>query len=243
MENNKNHTDWWPVLVGEQLFLAVLSRAIQNPPDQQWLQSLIAEGVFSESPLDGTCNELKEGLTILQSWSESNKEGISAEQFLDLQSDYARLLIGPAKPLAPPWESVYFNEDLMIFQEQTVQVRKWFRRFGLEPEKLHKEPDDHVGLELSFLAHLAGLGLRALEAKDGAKFQESILAQHEFIHEHPIKWVFAWCNLVEQHAHTDFYRGLGRLINGAMQVLAATFDVTLPQESLRQSRNRKMETV
>lgn len=232
-EINLKNNDWQAVLLGESLLLGVLSKTIQNTPDRQWLQTLIDEDVFSESPLDAICLELQEGLAILQSWSEANRSGISDEQFLNLQTDYARLVIGPAQPLAPPWESVYFNEDRMIFQEQTVQVRNWYRQFGLEPEKLHQEPDDHVGLELSFLVYLAGLGLQALEAQDEVALQNSIEAQHRFLCEHPVKWVPAWCARVEQYARSDFYRGLGRTIRGALLVLASTFDVKIPQEVIR----------
>lgn len=232
-ENNLKNTDWQSVLLGESLLLGVLSKAIQNAPDRQWLQTLVDEDVFSESPLDGTCQEIQDGLTLLQSWSETNRGGISDEQYLDLQTDYARLIIGPAQPLAPPWESVYFNEDHMIFQEQTVQVRNWYRRFGLEPEKLHQEPDDHVGLELSFLAYLAGLGLQAYEAQDEPKLLSSIQAQRQFISEHPVRWVPFWCARVEEYARSDFYRGLGRLIHGSLLVLASTFDVKIPREVAR----------
>ena len=233
MENNAINLDWQSVLLGESLLLGVLSKAIQNVPDRQWLQTLVDEDVFSELPLDGTCQELQDGFATLKSWSEANRGGISDEQFLNLQTDYARLTIGPAQPLAPPWESVYFNEDHMIFQEQTVQVRSWYRRFGLEPEKLHQEPDDHVGLELSFLAYLAGLGLQALEAQDEPRLLSTIQSQRQFLAEHPMKWVPAWCARVEQYAHSDFYRALGCLIHGALLVLASTFDVEVPREAAR----------
>ena len=53
----------------------------------------------------------------------------------------------------------------MIFQEQTLHVRQWYSRFGLQVVKLHKEPDDHIGLELEFVAHLANLALQAIRSE------------------------------------------------------------------------------
>lgn len=221
--------DWNAILLGEVLFLGVLSRAIQSDPDREWLESLIDKDIFSESPLEGTCPELEEGLSLLHTWSQSVRSGISDEQFGNLQADYSRLLIGPAKPLASPWESVYFNEDHMIFQEQTAQVRAWYRRFNLEPEKLYREPDDHIGLELAFLAHLAGLGLQALEMDDDGQFTEILQAQSQFIAEHPLKWVPVWEEQVAKHARSDFYRGLARSIYGAMLVMAEIRQINLPK--------------
>ena len=59
-----------------------------------------------------------------------------------------RAFSSSAKVLTPP-ESVYFSEERLVFQEETLQVREWYRRFDLQSVKLH-EPDDHVGLELTF---------------------------------------------------------------------------------------------
>lgn len=233
MTNTKNEIVWKPILLGEALLLQVLSRAIRNDPDRGWLQTLIQEEVFTESPLDVVSPEAEEGMGILQEWSVRNREGIPDDHFLELRADHTRLFIGPGKPIAPPWESVYFNEDRMIFQKQTVQVRNWFRRFGLEAEKVYQEPDDHIGLELSFLAALAKIGLEALEEKDEARFEELLQAQKDFLFEHPLQWVKTWSDLVVERAQTDYYRGLAKMIHGTLLALAATFDVKVPQESAR----------
>ena len=132
------------------------------------------------------------GLHLLQAWAQENRESISNERLTDLKTDYTRLFVGIVKPIAPPRVPVYFNENRMIFQEQTIQVRQWYRCLGLEPEKLHKEPDDHIGLELSFLAYLAKLGLQALEENDDVKFEQILQAQRQFISEHPLKWTPGW---------------------------------------------------
>lgn len=143
-----------------------------------------------------------------------------------------RLFIGPEKVLAPPWESVYFNDERNIFQEQTLQVRQWYRQFGLEPEKLHSEPDDHVGLEFAFLAHLARLALEALERDDTAAFDQYLDAQRRFLVEHPLQWVPLWATLVTENARTDFWRGVALLARGVTIALAQLHDVKLPKELL-----------
>jgi TorA maturation chaperone TorD len=208
--------------------LGVLSKALQSNPDKEWLQALIEQDVFSEVPLESTCPELENGLCYLQAWTHANRDGLSDESFTHLQGDYMRLFVGLGKTLAPCWESVYFNEDQTIFQAETLKVRIWYRRFGLEPEKLYQEPDDHLGLELSFLAYLAQTALQALEENDIAKFEQTLLAQSQFISEHPLRWAPEWCRLVDQHAETDFYRGLALLIYGALLVISQQLQPELP---------------
>jgi TorA maturation chaperone TorD len=232
---NVNMDKWKINLLGETLLLGVLGKALQSNPDKQWLQSLIEQDIFSESPLESKCPELEAGLIHLQSWSRENQGGMSNEQFMQLQADYTRLFVGPGNIATPCWESVYFNEDRMVFQIQTLQVRQWYRRFGLEPEKLYNEPDDHIGLELSFLAYLAQLGLQALNENDEGRFKQILQAQRQFILEHPLKWVADWSALVNRHAKTDFYHGLALLAHGALLVMAEQLPSELSEEYQRES--------
>jgi TorA maturation chaperone TorD len=198
---------------------------IQSDPQREWLQSLIDQDVFSESPLESNHPDFVAGLHLLQTWAQESKEGISDQGLTDLKADYIRLFVGVGKTIAPPWESVHLNENRMIFQEQTLQVREWYRRFGVESENLYREPDDHIGLELAFLAHLAQLGLQALEENDEIKFGQTLQAQRQFISEHPLKWAPSWCELVEENAKTDFYRGLAKIISGTLFFLAESLEV------------------
>lgn len=220
---------WQEILLGEVLLFGVLSQITQRDPKQEWLQKLIAEDVFADSPLEGDHPDLVDGLRRLHEWCQANTAGIPDEELAALRADFTRLFVGIGKPVSPPWESVYFNEDRMIFQEQTLQVREWYRRFGLEAEKLYHEPDDHVGLELSFLAYLAGLCLTALQDNNEAEFERALQAQCKFLYEHPLTWIPYWCGLVEKHARTDFYRGLASLVRGSLYTLAEHLDVKLPE--------------
>ena len=224
-QNGSNNIDWKVILMGEMLLLGVLGKTIQSDPEMEWLQSLIDEDIFSESPMESTHQDYEAGLSLLHDWTQENTKGLSSERLTDLKADYIRLFVGVGKTIAPPWESVYLNENRMIFQQQTLEVREWYRRFGLESEKLHKEPDDHIGLELSFLTHLAKLGLQALDENDEVKLQQILEAQRRFISEHPLKWAPRWCELVEENAKTVFYRGLAKLIRGTLFSLAEYLEI------------------
>jgi putative dimethyl sulfoxide reductase chaperone len=224
--------DWTTTLTGEFLTLQLLGKLLYEYPQHEWYDLLASEGVFSELPFGSEQPTILAGQALLQAWTSAHQDGMSTEAFDELLSDYTRLFIGPGKVLAAPWESVYFGDDRTIFQEQTLQVRQWYRQFGLEPEKIHSEPDDHVGLEFAFLAHLARLALEALERDDTAAFDQYLDAQRRFLVEHPLQWVPFWATLVTENARTDFWRGVALLARGVTLELARLHDVKLPKELL-----------
>ena len=230
MKQEINNNDWVTNLTGENLLYALLGKVLYSELDKNWLQVLIDESVFSESPFGEEQKEIQKGIEKLQEWSLENKSGISDQSFLDLKADYTSLFVGVNKVLAPLWESVYFNDGRMVFQEETLKVRDWFRRFNLESEKIHKEPDDHLGLELTFIAHLAQLGLQALDNEDDSEFQRTLDAQRKFLTEHTLRWAFEWADLVEEFSKTTFYQGIGFLVRGALIETANMLDIDYSTE-------------
>ena len=202
-------------LLGEALLFGLLGRAVYNPPDKNWLNSLIEEDVFAEVPYSAEQKETKRGQELMQSWVQNNPKGISEESLKEVKADYTRLFVGVGKVLAPPWELVFFNEDRMVFQEQTLcRFAIGIGVLVLNLKTLHKEPDDHIGLEMSFIAYLAELGVKVLDEQDEEKYKLLNDAKRQFLSEHLLLWGPAWCALVKEHAKTDFYQGLGYLTIG-----------------------------
>jgi putative dimethyl sulfoxide reductase chaperone len=220
--------EWKETLTGELLLLSLLGRVIYNYPNERaWYQSLFEDDLFSEVPFASDQDETKTGLGLIQQWG---KAGITDLAFENMQADYTRLFIGIGKVLVPPYESVYFNEDRLVFQERTLEVRSWYLRFGLEAEKKKQEPDDHIGLELLFLSHLASLGIQALEKEDQPRFSELLDAQREFLKTHPGTWALSWCGLVQKNAQMDFYKGIAHLTRGALFSLSDVLHVALAKD-------------
>ncbi len=223
---------WKPSLMGETLLFGLLGKIFFEEIDKNWLETLISEDVFAESPLGSEQTDVQHGLELLQRWSAENRASVSEQEFKALKQDEMNLFIGTDHVIAPLWESVYFNERHLVFQEQTLQVREWYARFGLESERLYREPDDHIGLELTFVAHLATQALIALDAEDLVALEKYLQAQREFLSEHLLRWGPAWARLVRKHAETDFYRGLAYLTRGALAATAELLEVEIPKEVL-----------
>lgn len=126
-----------------------------------------------------------------------------------LRQDYQSLFEGPGNLLAPPWESVYLSDEKLMFEEQTLQVRQWYQNDNLQISNYGKEPEDHMGLELQYMAFLAKKSLQLLEDKKLLELNSHIAKQKEFLLKHPLRWVDRFAEKVQLNATTSFYRGLG----------------------------------
>jgi TorA maturation chaperone TorD len=144
----------------------------------------------------------------MQNELDSNSNNLAS--YLErLQSDFDRLFVGPGHLEAPPWESVYRSKERLVFGEQTVAVREIYRSFGLKSKKHHNEPDDHISLELEFMAWLCKQA-----ADPHISVEDCILnisGQTRFLNEHLLEWVPALCNDIEKAAESEFFRGLAFL--------------------------------
>ena len=214
--------DWF---TGEFLLFGLLGKLLYTFPNLDWYRSLVADDVFAELPLAADQPDAAAGLQRLQAWQAGLGGQLSDDTFDTLRSDYNRLFFGPGHLEAPLWESVHFNDERMLFQEQTAQVRNWYQRFGLATTSAAREPEDHLGLELTFLAHLAAQGLQAIDDQRPADVNALLAAQCQFLREHPLRWVPTWYRLVEHEARTEFWRGIAQLTHGAVQAVAQHLEV------------------
>ncbi len=213
------------LLAGQSLVLGLLGKILYRYPEQSMLETLLDEDLYTEIPFAGEQPDVISGLSSLSTWFQKGTLRSSEELLEDLRADYTRLFIGPGKVLAPPWESVHFGRERLTFQERTLQVRRWYARFGLQCEKLYNEPDDHVGLELAFVAHLSSLATQAVEQGDNETLAKYLDAQGAFLSEHLLTWVGTWCAQVLRESHTDFYRGIALIVRGVLAELAGTLGI------------------
>lgn len=228
--NDLSQTQQMEVMTGEVLIFGLLGRLLYREPDREWISSLIREGVFVESPFGSAQPAVQRGLQRAQSWGSLEDGLLPASLFKDLQADYFALFVGIGKVLAPPWESVYFSNERLVFQKQTLEVRGWYRRFGLQVEKLNQEPDDHIGLQLAFLAHLGTQVMEALEAGNMEQVEALQAAKSEFLQEHLLRWEGRWYEDVQKNARTGFWLGIADLLHGSLRASAELLDISRPLE-------------
>lgn len=194
------------------LALQLEAMAFYLPPSEPFLTTLDNGELLAEWPLGPHSPLTVRGLELLRTALASAP---AASLLPALRGDYTALFVGLEQVGAPPWESVYLSRDHLLFDEQTLAVRQAYAQYGLQIPKLEREPDDHIGFELLFLAHLLEQAGHALTRNDDAA-QGYLQAAQAFLQEHPQRWVEQFVERVLQRAETDYYRGWACLLTGSL---------------------------
>lgn len=203
-------------LKAQGMYLIVIGALISNCPEHEQLLQLASEDVFSAIPFAEDQPSTQEGARLLNSWLSTYEES----KLDALRADYMKLFEGPGMPKAPLWESVYTNEEEnLIFQEETLYVRDWYKRYGLQIQNLYKEPDDSIAYELQFIGHLTSKAADALLEGNDEEAREILEARQRFCSKHLLCWGFEWCILAAKEAGTTFYEGLAHLVEGILTEL------------------------
>ena len=115
-----------------------------------------------------------------------------------LEAEYARLFVGPGRPIAHPYESVHREGQVM--GDCTLTVRSLYTDEGLA-----SDPDllpDHVAVELEFMAHLAQKEAEAWGEGERDRAETSLRQQESFLREHLGRWLPDFChNVLAGEAH------------------------------------------
>lgn len=106
-----------------------------------------------------------------------------------LPGEYTRLFVGPAKPVAPLWESVFRDPDELLFQQSTLAVRQAYRSAGFKASAGPSQADDHLAIELDFMATLASESADAAEAGDIGRARLLMRHGSAFLANHLNLWL------------------------------------------------------
>jgi putative dimethyl sulfoxide reductase chaperone len=127
----------------------------------------------------------------------------------ECRDEFNFLFIGPNVLPAPPWESVYLGREHLLFEEQTLKVRESYKAYGLSFIRENNEPEDHILIELEFLAHLILMTLNT-EEKD---IRMKLLAdQAAFLEAHFLRWAPKFSDLFKKNVKTLWFKGASVLL-------------------------------
>lgn len=199
-------------LVGQHLAYQFLSKAFYEQPDADFIQMLVDNHLFDDWMIDSEQVDMRAGLGLLRAYCQSWDK----EQFQALKRDYMHLFIGPEHVLVPFWESVYLSPDHILYERQTLEVRQQYRRFGMALPENNIEPDDHLGLELLFVAYLFRLALAAVEQEQQESLNTILAGIRSFFDAHLLLWAGDCLQGIIQHAETPFLQGIAHLTLGCL---------------------------
>ncbi|ASM40061.1 molecular chaperone TorD family protein [Campylobacter sp. RM12327] len=129
------------------------------------------------------------------------------QEFLDeARWEFNRLFVGPARPKAVPYESVYFDYHNM-FGEKTMQVRDFYERAGLRVKKFDKFPDDFIGYEFEYLYFMS---YKALNDEDD--FAKIIQEKKSFLELHPSQWFDKFIELCIKESKLEIWKNLAEFL-------------------------------
>lgn len=131
-----------------------------------------------------------------------------AVELESLRIDFTRLFVGPFKLLAPPYGSVYLEDNRML-GESTIDVRNWYERESLDI--VIKDAPDHIAMELEFMYYLVTKQIQAIEEENLQIIRLFQQKQKSFLCSHIARWLPQFAENVQKNAQTEFYKKLAKL--------------------------------
>ncbi|MFC2159085.1 molecular chaperone [Acidobacteriota bacterium] len=208
-------TDAQEVYSSFAVCLEFLSRAFLREPEERALQRLVDEDLFSEWPLPGR-EDMSEGLRCMQRFSSEWESG----QLPYMRENFTRLFIGLERTLAPPYSSVYLGKEGILFDEETLKVRDFYTRFGLELKGKDIVPDDHIGIELHFLSTMCTETASAIGTGDQNHRRNCEAGIKSFLSDHLLLWIDPLAQNILENTENNYFRGIAFLSKGTVLILS-----------------------
>jgi TorA maturation chaperone TorD len=147
-------------------------------------------------------------------------EGAERKQLLvDFDVEYASLFLGTGKGRGRahvwPWESAYFTDPPRMYAGPYHEVCDAYRSVGYEKPKESKEPEDHIGLELDFMAHLCRLTTASIDNGNAEFALGYVRLQKEFMKDHLLRWAGKFSRRLldtSERRETDFYHAIATML-------------------------------
>ena len=218
------------------------ARLFQKEIDEEFYEQL-KQVRFPVNREETALTELQDALLRLNEYFTYD----AGETLEDFAVDYAKTFLGAGSAqtaAAFPYESVYTSPKRIMMQDAWVQVSEIFREKGIErDEKQCDLLEDHIAMELEYMAWLCDETAQQTETLFGLQEQK------EFLNRHLLNWVPEFCLDIKYYADTEFYRMVGQLTTGFLQfdsyVLDSMIDARMSREqtqtSYRVSRARLNE--
>ncbi|MDR2715290.1 MAG: molecular chaperone TorD family protein [Coriobacteriaceae bacterium] len=214
--------------VEEMQALHVLCRfcasALYEKPTAEMIAAYAQQAdLFLGEPFTSAAPEPGRALHVLFSAAGQPEEGEALLQELGQDYTYLFLMVGSSR--TSPYESVYRTDDRTLFGPTTVQVRKAYEAAGVELASSEHEPDDHIGLEFAFLAHLLGGMSEALQEGDQERLGAAEAQLRAFAQDHLLVFSDAYLYNLTRQAQSLYYQSVARVCSNTIALLSQEFDM------------------
>lgn len=226
-------------LKGREAIYCFLGRIYEKEVNEQLIKNYLAhkESFLKYKSIADVDANIKEGFEELHNYLDRLNEGELAEVVLELAVDYANLFLGlkhirEGKGILYPLESVYTTSDM--HKDVADQIHEMYLEASLIRSREFKEPVDHIALQLYFMAHLCSRAVKHIENGNLQSLLKNLKTQKTFLDEHLLKWVPKLVADVIENADTDFYKAIGKITKGLLDMERRTIN-----ELIKQTENIK----
>jgi len=202
------------ILETRRNFYAFLYRMYVEAPRRELADDLVNQRFHFEELTSLDVNEeISQGFRLLNEFMEKSKGREVDALHEDLVREYTRLFIGPSRPPVEPYEAWWVSGKRLGIP--LVKVKRDYRKAGIVKSRDYAEPEDYIGFELKFMHYLCE---EELSADTRERLKECLQLQREFLDEHILKWVPAFCDALYTYQRSDFYKGIAKLTKGFIRL-------------------------
>ena len=180
----------------------VLSRSFREEMDAEFASEFAKRFVFESD--DAQLAQKADAMKV-------SLQGIDDDAIEMLAVDFDRVFFGMGPITARhafPYESVYTSEKGIMMQEAYSQVVHAYREQKLAKDEAFTEPEDHIAVELAFMATLAERSAAFLREGHEEAAEQTVMQQLSFAKEHLLNWVDIFCVDLAAAADGSFYEHL-----------------------------------
>lgn len=185
---------------------SVLQAVYTFPPTAEKMDALAATKV-DDPLLAGPLESLRAAAQLISG---------SPERLEAVAQEFTRLFEGPGVPAAPPYASYYLNGGILM-GPPAIAARRSYVEWGLVPEELGGVHDDHVALELAFLAHVTEEATSAWELSDLARVEACAANEKAFVRTHLVGWIPQFCDRMKGASSDPLFQELATVTRAVLE--------------------------
>lgn len=159
------------------------------------INGLMFRDFFNAADMTSRCASLRYFFPESESWPQ--------DEALNVEYDFNVLFVGPATLLAPPYASVYLDDEPLLMGATTLSVREFLQSIGLSVTAENSFPDDHISYEIELAVMLL------VHARHSPQYHEALT---RFVRAHLELWLPAFIAKIKDCAKTAVIKCLAVLL-------------------------------
>jgi TorA maturation chaperone TorD len=126
----------------------------------------------------------------------------------ELAADHAAIYLNHTHRVSPS-ESPWTDPEGLTSQQPMFDVRDWYRHWGMETPNWRERPDDHLVVQLEFVAHLL----------DRIGSEAALVDAARFLDRHLLRWFGSFAEGVSRRCWTAYWAAIANLTVVHLEVL------------------------